>query len=95
MDPRNKSMGSEGMDEVWNRKYEPGPIRVGDRFDPIDIQYARIPVAPQERTGLQSWCPTSISALADDNFRVGDLVFWRRSGKNSDLPGSTCNTMRS
>ena len=26
-----------GMDEVWNRKYEPGPIRDGDRFDRIDL----------------------------------------------------------
>ena len=25
------------LDEVWNRKYEPGPIRDGDRFDRIDL----------------------------------------------------------
>ena len=50
------------MDEVWNRKYEPGPIRDGDRFDPNDLcAYS----APGARTGLQSWCPTSTSALAE------------------------------
>ena len=32
-----KKYGVGGMDEVWNRKYEPGPIRGEDRFDHIDI----------------------------------------------------------
>ena len=32
-----KKYGVGGMDEVWNRKYEPGPIRDGDRFDRIDL----------------------------------------------------------
>ena len=66
--------------------------RSGTGIDSIVSIYARI--APQERTGLQSWCPTSISALADDNFREGDLGLWRRPGKNSVQP-SASNTMRS
>ena len=32
-----RKYGVGGMDEVWNRKYEPGPIRDGDRFDRIDL----------------------------------------------------------
>ena len=82
--------GVGGMDQVWNRKYEPGPIRDGDRFNRIDI----CRIGPQERTGLQSWCPTSISSLADNNIRVGDLGLLRRPGKNSVQP-SASNTMRS
>ena len=88
MDPRNESMGSE----VWTR-YGIGSMnqaRSGTGIDSIVSIYARI--APQKRTGLQSWCPTSISALADDNFGVGDLVLWRRPGKNSVQP-SAGNTM--
>ena len=37
MDLQNIKVWVGGMDEVWNRKYEPGPIRGGDRFDLIDL----------------------------------------------------------
>ena len=93
MDPQNESLESE----VWKRygigsMNEADPGRGGAGIDSILSIYARL--APHERTTLQSRCPTSISALADDNFRVGDLVLWRRPGKNSVQP-STGNTMRS
>ena len=88
MDPRNESMGSE----VWTR-YGIGSMnqaRSGTGIDSILSIYARI--ASQERTGLQSWCPTATSALADNNFRVVDLVLWRRPSENPVLPSANSTT---
>ena len=39
MDRQNE----RGMDEVWNPKDEPGPIRDRDRFDPIDLCAFSVP----------------------------------------------------
>ena len=66
--------------EVWTRYgiLRMNQARSGTGIGSIQSIYARL--ASQESTGLQSWCPTSISAIADDNFRVGDLVLWRRPG---------------
>ena len=49
MDPRKESMGIGGMGEVWNRKYEPGPIRIAS----ILLIYARM--ASQKRALLIGW----------------------------------------
>ena len=68
-----RKYGVGGMDEVWNRKYERGPIRIAS----ILSIYARM--ASQGCTGLQSWCPTS--NFSRRQFPVGDLVFWKGPGK--------------
>ena len=64
--------------------------RSGTGIDSILTIYARM--APQERTGLQSWCLNFSSR--GRQFRVGELVLWRRPGKNSVQPNAG-STMRS
>ena len=90
---RETEVWGRRYDQVWNRKYEPYfRFHTAGIVDSILSIYARL--APLESTGLQSWRPTATSGLANDNFRVGDLVLWRRPGENRVLP-SAGSTMRS
>ena len=42
-----------GMDEVWNPKDELGPIRDGDRFNPIDLCAYSVPGNSYDRARLR------------------------------------------
>ena len=67
-------------------------IRGGDRFDPIDLC---VRGAPRARGRV--WIiklPSDLKLQRSHNFRVGDLVFWRRPSGNPAQP-SAGNTMRS
>ena len=78
MDPQNESMGSE----VWTR-YGIGSMyqarseaRGGARFDLCELS------APGAHGITELVSDLNFSSIADENFRVGDLVLWRRPGKN-------------
>ena len=88
-----RKYGVGGMDEVWNRKYERGPIRI----DSILSIHARM--APQERALHIGW----INVASDLELqrsrttiyrRVGDLALKRRPNENPMQP-SVDSTKRS
>ena len=84
-----RKCGVGGMDEVWTRY---GPILGGDRFNRIDLCELSAPGA-RGRVWIIK-LPSDLKLQRSHNFRVGDLVFWRRPSGNPAQP-SAGNTLRS
>ena len=88
MDPRSESMGSE----VWTR-YGIGSMNQARSEARGGIDICELS-APGAHGITEPVSDISFSSIADENFRVGDLVLWRRPGKNPAEP-SAGYTMRS